>query len=59
VYVCFCQNINEKQLKEVMESKQGATLKEVQKICAAGMTCGGCIPHLKEIYSKVKSSKTV
>ncbi|MGE0172097.1 MAG: bacterioferritin-associated ferredoxin [Oligoflexales bacterium] len=59
MYVCLCENVREKQVKEILDKNgESIKLKDVQKICAAGTNCGGCIPHLKQVFERLKTCKS-
>jgi bacterioferritin-associated ferredoxin len=58
MYVCLCETVRENQIKEILDQEgQSVKLRDVQKICAAGTNCGGCLPHLKQVFDRLKTSK--
>lgn len=53
MHVCFCFNLNDKKIKEYIDSGCDK-LSKLQKVCAAGTNCGGCIRHVQEILNHSK-----
>jgi bacterioferritin-associated ferredoxin len=53
--VCLCHGINEKKIKEVIQTHAVKTVLEVQKCCGAGGDCGSCISEVKKILEAHKS----
>lgn len=49
MHVCFCFNLNDKKIKEYIDSGCDK-LSKLQKVCNAGTNCGGCIRHVQEIF---------
>ncbi|MEZ4741742.1 MAG: (2Fe-2S)-binding protein [Bdellovibrionota bacterium] len=51
MYICLCQALTERQVRQHIES--GAqSLHDVQKKCAAGKSCGACVTKLKMLLKQ-------
>lgn len=57
MHVCFCFNLNDKKIREYIDSGCDK-LSKLQKACQAGTNCGGCIRHVQEILNH-STSQTV
>lgn len=54
MFVCLCYGVTEKKIKQLQDD--GAkTVREIQKRCHAGTSCGSCIGHLNEIVRENES----
>ncbi len=51
MYICLCHGVNKKQLEQLTENGC-CTVRQVQKECQAGSTCGACIPDLRKLLKK-------
>lgn len=55
--VCLCHGINEKKIKEIIQSHSAKTVGEVQKCCGAGADCGSCLIEVKRILDSQKTNE--
>jgi bacterioferritin-associated ferredoxin len=48
VIICHCKGVNDRAIRKVV--REGATTqRQVALACAAGRSCGGCSPAIREI----------
>ena len=51
--VCHCLAVNDKELRRTI--KRGATsAEEIAATCGAGARCGGCIPLIEDLLTRVE-----
>ena len=56
MYVCLCHGLTDQDISENL--KNGChTLKQLQKSCKAGTSCGACIMEISQILKTAKTSK--
>lgn len=51
MYICLCHGINKK-LVEQLQEKGHCTVRQVQKECQAGSSCGACLPDIRALLKK-------
>lgn len=51
--ICLCHAVSSTKL-EKMKQEGCETLRQVQKECMAGSTCGSCVPDLKRVLKDAK-----
>ena len=54
--VCVCNNINEKQLKSIIEKKPDVTIKELQALNICDK-CYKCVPDVEDIIDEINYDK--
>ncbi len=57
--VCTCFNITEEEIERAIEQNGLKTVDDVTHYTKAGGGCGGCIPKIEEILSKINKTKAV
>lgn len=57
MYLCLCYAVNETSIKQMISEKGCASLQSLQRECKAGMSCGRCVPKIKN-YLSVETTKT-
>ena len=50
--VCFCFEVEEDTIINIIKNHNAKTVEEIQKHCKAGLGCGGCRPDIEEIIEK-------
>lgn len=55
-YVCVCQGITTKQLKDA--ASQFSKIKEFQEVSRLGMECGCCLETAKKEFEEFRASST-
>jgi bacterioferritin-associated ferredoxin len=54
--VCHCHAISHRRILEVVQSG-ACTAREVARACAAGTSCGGCVPAIRELIEQAESEQ--
>ena len=54
MYLCLCHGVTDKVIKEILTSHKIDSVKELQKVCSAGQSCGSCLFQLRETVSAMK-----
>ena len=48
--ICHCKGVSDRAIRQVV--REGATTqRQISLACAAGRSCGGCTPAIREILS--------
>ena len=58
MYLCLCYGISERKVREIIDEGQAKNVREIQKICRAGQSCGSCLCDLKKMLSEDKAKKS-
>ena len=58
VLVCHCNAVNDRTIRQVVKSC-ARTCRQVDRACAAGSTCGGCQPVIREIIAAEREAETI
>ncbi|MBC7658801.1 MAG: (2Fe-2S)-binding protein [Chitinophagaceae bacterium] len=56
MYICLCHGVNKKVVEKLQETGC-CTVRQVQKECQAGSSCGACLPDIKKLLSKNTSQE--
>ena len=56
MYICLCHGINKKIVEQLQESGH-CTVRQVQKQCQAGSSCGACLPDIRKLLKDAASQE--
>ncbi|RYZ58846.1 MAG: (2Fe-2S)-binding protein [Proteobacteria bacterium] len=51
MYICLCHGINKKVVEKLQETGH-CTVRQVQKQCQAGSSCGACLPDIRKLLKE-------
>jgi bacterioferritin-associated ferredoxin len=57
MYVCVCHCVREQNVREFLQNNEKASLRQVQKACLAGTSCGSCLEYLVKIHKEEEAKK--
>ncbi len=57
MYVCICEGITDRQIREHAEKNDCETLADLMGALAVGTCCGKCIPEASRILHQARESR--